>query len=130
MVRDHALARKKLTLEAYASAEHLLIAPLSHRKGPFDALLASHGLSRHVRLAVPQFSVAGALVCEHDLMTLLPRRVAESLPERRNLVLRTPPWNMPPIDYFLFWHPRFDRDLSQKFLRDQIVRAVRKPPSA
>jgi len=124
MRKDHPLARAKLDAKAYAAAEHLMVAPLADERGLADGVLAKRGLRRRVRVSIPSFMQAGQLLCGHDLVALLPKRVAERLPERTGLVLRKPPLEMPTIDYFLFWHTRYDAEPAQRFLRQQILALV------
>ncbi len=118
MGAHHPYATGRLTFKRYLSAEHLLVAPLGKSRGVVDDILARDGKRRNVRLTVPQFLVAGAILEGTDLIALMPRRAAQRIGEKWSVVNKPPPLDVPDIDYFVFWHPRHDREPGHRFLRE------------
>lgn len=74
------------SLTRYAEAQHLVVSMSGDPQGFIDAVLAKHGRSRRVALAVPNFMFALALVAETDLVCALPRRFAAAYAARFGVV--------------------------------------------
>ena len=110
MHADHPLARGRLTAKRYAAAHHVLAAPLGRSRGLIDRQLADRGLARKIVASVPEFSLVTRELIGKTRVATLPRRVAEERARRVDLVIRRLPFETPRIDYFVFWHPRFDRE--------------------
>jgi DNA-binding transcriptional LysR family regulator len=72
MRAKHPLARK-LTLERYCAAEHLVVSETGDAFGFVDAALAKRKLARRVALTVPNFMFALATLANSDLISALPR---------------------------------------------------------
>ena len=74
MRRDHALAADgALTLDAYCAADHLRVSFAGRPRGFVDEALSRLGRERRVMITVNQFSTAGCVVHQSDLLTVLPR---------------------------------------------------------
>lgn len=71
MRRNHPLAKKKLTLERYVQAKHLLVTLTGESTGLIDPLLQERGLKRRIAATVNQFAVAPQLVINSDLIAIL-----------------------------------------------------------
>jgi DNA-binding transcriptional LysR family regulator len=67
------------TLAAFCGAAHLVVAPgggtAGSRDGIVDRVLARLGLAREVRVSVPQFMTALAMLGQTDLIATLPERI-------------------------------------------------------
>ena len=94
MRRGHALARR-MTLEAYCDAKHLVVSLTGDGHGFVDDAMAARGRSRRVALAVPNFMVALALLSETDLVSALPRRFVAAHGRRFEVVGRDAPLPLP-----------------------------------
>lgn len=115
--KGHPLEKQKLELADYLSARHLMVSPLGTVVGPIDEVLASRDRRRTVSVATPYFmNVAGALLSS-DLMLSIQRRAATELVKEHPLVLKELPIKVPPVNYFLFWHKRYDKDSVNCWLR-------------
>ncbi len=124
MGRKHPLADGALTLEAFAAATHVMVAPLGMTHGVIDTALNRHGLARFVCLSVPDFAlVTGDLLGDRRIATL-PSRVADQLSKRDGVVVRELPLEAPKVDYYLLWHQRFDRDPRSLWIREQVAAAI------
>jgi DNA-binding transcriptional LysR family regulator len=75
MRKDNPLA-KRLTLQRYCAASHVLVSLVGDPSGNIDAHLAGLGLSRRVAVTVPNFLSALAVVAETDLLAAAPQRLA------------------------------------------------------
>ena len=79
--------RRKLTMERYCAAEHLVVSLTGDPHGFVDDVLARAGRSRRVALTVPNFMFALAVIAETDLVCALPARFAATYAERFGIVV-------------------------------------------
>ncbi len=121
MHKEHPLAKRKLTIESYAKATHIMVAPLGKTRGFIDEQLAQRGLQRQVRLSVPDFSQAGAHLLHGEHIITLPHRVAVALRKTDNLTIKQLPFEVPGFDYYLFWHRRFNKENTNRWARELII---------
>ncbi|HEY0817872.1 MAG TPA: LysR family transcriptional regulator [Rhizobacter sp.] len=83
--------RRKLTMERYCAAKHLVVSLTGDPHGFVDDVLARAGLSRRVALTVPNFMFALAVIAETDLVCALPARFAAAYADRFGIVVVEPP---------------------------------------
>jgi len=113
----HPLQGRKLTLKRYLSAAHMMVSPLGNIFGPIDEILSSYGHQRFVSLAVPYFMQVPDALLNSDLILTLQRRACEELVRHHPLVINELPLKTRPVNYFLFWHKRYDKDSTNRWLR-------------
>ena len=80
-----------LTLATYAAAEHLVVSASGDPLGFVDEFLAHEGLSRRVKLTVPNFTFAAAILAETDLICAFPRRFAADFAHQMGIQVVEPP---------------------------------------
>jgi DNA-binding transcriptional LysR family regulator len=123
MVRsDHPRIKRAPTLDKYLAQRHVVVAPSGTPGSMVDTLLAQRGLERRVALRVTNFLMAPVVVCETDFVNTMPARLARQLAKTYPVRLLPPPLELPKFDYCMFWHPRFDHDPAQHWLREFIAR--------
>jgi DNA-binding transcriptional LysR family regulator len=83
--------RRKLTLERYCAAEHLVVSLTGDPHGFVDDVLARTGARRRVALTVPNFMFALAVIAQTDLICALPARFAAVHAERFGIVVADSP---------------------------------------
>lgn len=119
--RDHPLAAGPLTIEAFASARHALVAPRGSRGGVVDAALTAAGLSRRTALIVPSFLVVPHLVAATDLVVTLPSRLAYTFAALLPLCVVEHPLALPGFAMSMVWHDRHEGDPGHRWLRERLV---------
>jgi DNA-binding transcriptional LysR family regulator len=82
---------RKLTLERYAAAPHLMVSVSAEPQGLVDQLLAKRKLTRRVMLTVSNFMEALAVVAESDLVAALPRHFVAKHAGRYEVATFEPP---------------------------------------
>jgi DNA-binding transcriptional LysR family regulator len=102
MCRD----RRQFTLEEYARADHILVAPHGHKPGVVDVALRRHGLSRRVVLTVPDFASAARIVSTGGVIATMPSRIATHYVRHYPLHLFEPPLPPPELGISLATHGR------------------------
>jgi DNA-binding transcriptional LysR family regulator len=118
--------RKKLDLETFAKLSHILVTITDERTPTWiDEALAARGSKRHVALRTRYFMAAPLLVAESDLLLTCPEQLARYFAERVPLAIFEPPLELPPYREYLAWHPRFDADPANVWLRQLLLRAAK-----
>jgi DNA-binding transcriptional LysR family regulator len=121
--RGHPLEGKKLTLKRYLAASHMMVSPLGSMVGPIDEILTSYGQRRSVSLVVPYFMQVADALTNSDLILALQRRACEELMKMHPLAITALPLKVRPVSYYLFWHKRYDKDSTNRWLR-QVVHDI------
>jgi DNA-binding transcriptional LysR family regulator len=123
MRKGHRLARKKLTTERYAGAQHLLMSPLGELHGIVDASLARHRLERNVVGSLPLFLLVLATVAKTDLISTIPARLALGYGKTFGLSIAPPPIDIRAFPVHLAWHQRSTSEPALAWFRE-LMRSV------
>jgi DNA-binding transcriptional LysR family regulator len=124
MRREHPLAHRSLTLDAYCEAHHLLVSFSGRPFGFVDEALATIKRSRRVVLTVNQFFTAGRVVANSDLLTVLPRHFLSSTGMQHELAVRPLPMELPPVHVDMLWHRRQQARPAHSWLRAMVSDAA------
>ncbi|MFZ5896259.1 MAG: LysR family transcriptional regulator [Myxococcota bacterium] len=120
--RGHPALKKPWTLDSYVQLSHLLIGFSSQGGGQVDAALAALGRKRRITLRMPYVVLSPLIVAETDLVLTTARWLAEKLAAAGDLVLKSPPVSLEPVDIPMVWHQRSHRDPRQQWLRASLRR--------
>jgi DNA-binding transcriptional LysR family regulator len=117
--KTHPLAKKRsLTMKDYAAAEHVAVVAAGTGHGIVDEVIARSGITRCVRLTVPHFVAMGHILSATDLIATVPQALAERITVPFDLIQQMSPVSVPEVAINMFWHPRAQRDVANKWLRD------------
>ncbi|HVL74650.1 MAG TPA: LysR family transcriptional regulator [Noviherbaspirillum sp.] len=125
MRKNHPLADKELTLDAYCAANHLLVSFSGRAHGLVDEALAQLGRERRILLTVNQFFTAGRVVATSDLITVLPRHLVASTGITGALATKELPFDLPNVHIDMLWHERDTRSPAHKWLRAHLSGTTR-----
>ncbi|MBK1613442.1 LysR family transcriptional regulator [Rubrivivax gelatinosus] len=125
MRRGHPLA-DALTLDAFCEAHHLLVSLSGRPHGMIDEALAALGRRRRIVLTVNQFSTAGRVVTQSDLITVLPLSFVAATGTEDLMLTRPlpPPVTLAPVGVQMIWPVRQDRDPAHRWLRALVQQAA------
>jgi DNA-binding transcriptional LysR family regulator len=116
----HPLTRGKLTWKRLVSHPYIAISRRGRAQGPYDELLATHGVQRKVVAIAPTSTTAAHLLFESDAICLFSAAFGEYAEQRLGLrTLRTPD-PLPVMQISQAWHPRSQNDPVHKWLRSAI----------
>ncbi|MBE9103238.1 LysR family transcriptional regulator [Vacuolonema iberomarrocanum] len=118
---EHPLARKKLTLNRYVQAKHLLVTLTGEATGVIDPVLQERGLSRRIGLTVNQFSVVPQILVNSDLIAVLPARVIQLSAIADQLHVTEVPIEITPTSIKMMWHERSHQNAAQSWFREQVA---------
>ena len=117
---DHPLAKQNLTVEEFASAQHLLVSLSGDSTSPTDQALQQLGLSRRVAFTVNKFSSAVPIIKESDLIAILPTDLLHHYLGSGELAITHPPLDIPHTSISMLWHKRQSADKGLIWLRRHI----------
>ena len=126
MRRDHPLAGKPLTLDAYCAARHLLVSFSGRPFGFADEALAAVSRQRRIVITVNQFFTAGRVVATTDLLTVLPRHFVEVTGIEPELALLELPLPVPAVHVDTLWHRQSAHSSAHQWLRAAVERAAQR----
>ncbi len=123
MRRDHPLAgQEPLTLDDYCDGSHVRVSFAGRPHGFVDEQLAQLGRTRHVALMLGQYAAAVQVLCQTDLLGVLPRRYVQASGAAEALHVTALPFEMPLLEIGMLWHRRHERDAAERWLRETIER--------
>jgi len=120
----HPVAEGALTLERFVSLEHIAISVTGAGSTPIDDILAAIGLTRRVKVLVPNFLAAVEIAARSDVIMTLPESLARSAAGMNRFVMRPPPIERGRVTLNMFWHARHQKSPAHVWLRNVIVRAA------
>jgi DNA-binding transcriptional LysR family regulator len=115
----------RLTLSAFATMEHVLVAPRERAGGIVDSVLEKNGLSRRVAVQAPTFLIVPYLLIGTTRIATVPERMAGELVRMHPLKILKPPVEVPGFTMCQGWHEIHRNDAGHRWLREELVRASR-----
>lgn len=118
-----AVRRGNITLKAYLAHPHVAVS--SRRSGLTieDAALERADLRREVAVRVQSHAAARDLAAHQDLLLTLPVRLLEGGTTLKALKRHALPFDVPPIEYRLYWHRHLQDDPALRWFRELISSA-------
>ncbi len=117
---DHPRRQRLARLGEFRAAQHILVT--ASEIGHTAHQIAQHSMeavipAERVLLRLPSFIAAALVAAESDAIATIPTNLAELIKHRPKLLTFLPPVSMPPIMVAQYWHERYHRDTSQRWLR-------------
>jgi len=120
--QGHPLGKRKLSLDEFSSARHVVVVSEGTGHGKVDELLDRGGVARNVVLTVPHFVAVGHLLQHSDLVATVPERLAQALAGPFELAYVKHPAALPEIAINLIWHAKYHKDPANEWLRNLVFR--------
>ena len=122
----HSSLGDELSLDEFLSLPHLSfnISDPGH-VSVADEFLASTGHTRRIVATTESFTAAPFLLNGTQLLSLLPRRLAERMQAAADIRLFELPLETPPLREKLVWNPRFTSSPGHTWMREQLVDIAR-----
>lgn len=89
-----------------------------------DVELRRLGRERRVRLRCQHYPAACRVVNCTDLLVTLPVRYARIANAPYGNVMLPLPFQVPPLELYLYWHANSDQDAAGRWLRDHVFAAM------
>jgi DNA-binding transcriptional LysR family regulator len=125
------------TLDSYLAAQHIWVSKTGmgvgvgvnpddvQRLGWVDSALNKLGKKRQIRVFTRHYQAAMILAEKNDLVVTLPTRAAMLQEANPRLVIRQPPFEIPPLELKMAWSPLLQHNPANKWLRGLIVETAR-----
>jgi len=119
--KNHPALRHGLTLETFLRLGHINISQRKTGVGPVDAALDKLGKQRRVVMRGQHFLTIPSAVVKTDLIACLPYHLAKHY----DLSIYELPFEVAPIEYYLYWHVSADHDHAHRWMREQIMEVAK-----
>ena len=128
---------KKFTLANYLKANHIWVSKTGmgvgvgmnpddiRRLGWVDNALSNINHKRQIRVFTRHYQAAMTLAEENDLVVTLPKRAALLNIDNPRLVLREPPFEIPPLELKMAWSPLLQHNPANQWMRRLIADVAR-----
>ncbi|HKM69751.1 MAG TPA: LysR family transcriptional regulator [Stellaceae bacterium] len=122
--RGHPLVAQSLSLEAYASLNHVLVSPRGDTSGAIDRNLADFGLKRRIALLVATYLALPAVLAASDLVATVPRRTAQQIAAIAEIEIMPLAIDLS-VPVSMAWHRRATSEPAQSWFRSLLIEAAR-----
>ncbi|MFT5115432.1 MAG: DNA-binding transcriptional LysR family regulator [Parasphingorhabdus sp.] len=124
------------TLESYLEAQHVWVSKTGmgvgvgvdpddvQRLGWVDGALNRLKLKRRITLFTRHYQAAMLLTEQSDLIVTLPSRAAELQRNNPRVVIKQPPFEIPPIDLKMAWSPLLHNNQAHRWMRQLITQVA------
>ncbi|MCP4470301.1 MAG: LysR family transcriptional regulator [Gammaproteobacteria bacterium] len=124
------------TLDSYLDAQHVWVSKTGmgvgigvnpddvQRLGWVDGALARLGKKRRITLFTRHYQAAMLLAERTDLIVTLPSKAAVLQQDNSRVVIKTPPFEIPPIDLKMAWSPLLHHNPAHRWMRQLTVDAA------
>ncbi len=119
--KNHPLIKSKLTLDLYASLEHLLISPQGDLYGLIDERLLPYKKTRKVVAGFENYLTPAWLVAESQMVISVSRTLGEFYEKNFKVSLHELPFPSPKITLVQAWHERTHSNPLHKHVRGMIA---------
>ena len=118
---DHPQLVEPLTLQRFASLEHIVVSPSATHRSLIDMLLASRNLRRRTVLSIPFLTAVPKLVANSARVCVLPRNLVLELSAFGRFRWLPVPLEGACFDYFAIWHTRESQTPAHQWLCNQVL---------
>jgi DNA-binding transcriptional LysR family regulator len=119
--KNHPALGQGLSMDTFLQLKHINV---SHRRkgaGPIDVALDKIGAKRNVVMRGQHFLTVPTAVIRTDLIACLPYHLAKHY----ELAIYELPFELPLLEYFLYWHVSADHDYAHMWMREQIAQVAK-----
>ena len=118
--RSHPIWKQRLTIDRFIKLDHAAVIYRNQAWGLIDNELASRGLRRRLRLAVPHCLSLLHAVASSNLTACIHESVVTQFGKGLNLRSCPEPMGLPPFVLRMVWHRQRDKDPSHVWLRNLV----------
>ncbi len=119
--QGHPLADRPLQLDDYLGMEHVHVSSRRQGLGYVDAALARLSLQRNIQMRVQHYLVAPLIIQRTDMALTVPLRLAQGYAA----TIQPLPFELPALEWHLYWHRSADLDQANSWMRTQLKRCLR-----
>ncbi|TNC83098.1 MAG: LysR family transcriptional regulator [Oleiphilus sp.] len=114
--KEHPDIKGSLTMTQYLAASHIHISSRRRGQGYIDMTLNRMGQQRKIKLRVQHSRAAPPIVRQTDLLLTIP----ETLARDTDLQILELPFDLPKLDWHLYWASNYENDNAHRWMRELI----------
>ena len=118
--KNHPDINQGMSMETFLSLGHINVSNRRTGAGPIDVGIDKLGAKRKVVVRGQHFLTVPSMVVKTDLIACLPYHLAKHY----ELAVYELPFELPPLEYFLYWHVSADHDHAHIWMREQIAQVA------
>ncbi|MBA59976.1 MAG: LysR family transcriptional regulator [Gammaproteobacteria bacterium] len=122
---NNSFVKDQLSRETYLKLQHIHISTRRGGLGLVDLALGKRGKKRNIVLRTQHYLAAPQLLRDTNFALTIPQTFADSLAMPSNTRYLKLPFEVPPLESFLYWHESTDCDQSNKWMRKLIEKSYR-----
>lgn len=115
--KNHPDLAQGMSMETFLRLGHINISNRRFGAGPIEVALDKIGTKRKVVARGQHFLTVPSIIYKTDLLACLPYHMAKHY----DLSIYELPFELPPLEYFLYWHVSADHDHAHIWMREQIA---------
>lgn len=123
----HPEIRRRLTLDQYLAARHVVVTPWNESRGVVDYVLDRLGVARHVAVQLPTVLAAPFVIAESALLMTVPNRAAQALRHAAPIRIFPAPFEIPRYTVKIYSHAKHARTDAHRWIRAQLLDARPSP---
>ncbi|MFC3608886.1 LysR family transcriptional regulator [Stutzerimonas tarimensis] len=127
--RGHPVTLQPLSLASFCQWDHVRVIASNTGHGEADSYMQRANIERRIKLEVPHFVAVGHILQHSDMLATVPQRFADSCVAPFDLVSTPLPFELPEININLFWHAKFNKDPTNRWLRALMVELFSDEPT-
>jgi DNA-binding transcriptional LysR family regulator len=112
-----ALRAGALELNDYMRSKHVFVSFSGEQSCVVDDVLAGQGMKRDIVVTVPNSPVAAEFVRKTDVIATIPSTGALIAQAVGGVTTVQPPFSLPEVEVYLWWHARFSKDAAHIWWR-------------
>ncbi len=124
--RDHPVAGRSISVQTYATLNHVFVTPQGLTSGSIDHFLATLGLTRRISLLLATYLALPAVLAGTDLVATVPRRIAQQVATAADVEIMALPIDLP-TTISMAWHRRTASEPAHIWFRSLLVEAAAEP---
>lgn len=110
-----------MSREQFVGMEHIVVSLSGRREDGYDAIVDQLAGPRRVYLTTPHFLTVPMIIEQNpDLIATVPRELATRFATYKSIKAVETPVDVPPFAIRQYWHPRFQHDAANAWLRGQV----------
>ena len=114
--KDHPTIQGSLSMAQYLAASHIHISSRRRGQGYIDMTLNRMGQERQIKLRVQHSRAAPPIVQQTDMLLTIP----ETLARDTELQILELPFDLPSLDWHLYWASNYENDKAHCWMREMI----------
>lgn len=124
---DHPHIKRTLSLKRFQQAKHIIASAkgLGHAHGQIEKQIFKVCPKENIRLVSHNFFSCALIALQTDYIVTLPSEVLAGFGKNPGFRTFAPPMKLPSFDVKQYWHERYHREPSNKWIRRQIAECFR-----